>query len=158
MEFLIIVFVIISIISSLTKNIKRHMKRDSSFDPWSFESDYMKEKNKNVKVVIEKERNSIEDEIPGTELPEKKENLQETYSEIQTVESYDFQPQTKMSERVEASVSQGDEKEEILTKDDIDLERELKVLLTGEKLPFGIVVSEVLGLPRALKPYGYRKT
>lgn len=157
MDFLIIAFIIIYIISSIGKNIKKHMKKDSSFDPWSFESEYMKENNKNVKVIIEKERNSIEEKIPEIELVEKKEDLQETHSEIQTVESNDFQPQIKMSERVESSVSQDGGKKEILTKDKMELERELKVLLTGKKLPLGIVVSEVLGPPKALKPYGYRK-
>ncbi len=44
------------------------------------------------------------------------------------------------------------------TKDTGELERELKGFLEGERLPLGIVASEVLGPPRSKRSYSRRKT
>lgn len=158
MEFLIIVFIIIWIISSVSRNIKKNMKKEASFDPWSFDSDLMSENNENVNVkrIIEKKRNSIEKEITETELTDKKEDLQNVNSEIQMGEDYDFQSHKETGERIKPSVNLDEEKEEIITKDDGELKRDLKALLKEEKLPLGIVASEVIGPPRALKKYDYR--
>jgi len=136
------------------------MKKEVSFDPWSFDSDSMSENNENVHVkrIIEKKRDSIEKEISETELTDKKEDLQKVNSETQMGEDYDFRSHKETDERIEPSVNLDGEEEEIITKDDGELKRDLKALLKGEKLPLGIVASEVLGPPRALRPYDHRRT
>jgi len=152
MEFLVIVFIVISIVSSVSRNIKKHMKKEASFDPWSFDSDSMGNNDKNVKETIKAEKNSVEKERPKvnpiTEI--KKDDSQKGYSKKQTAKVYDFQSHN------ETRTFHERKKEDINTKDTGELRGELEVLLTGKKLPLGIVVSEVLGPPRALKTYGYR--
>jgi len=159
MEFLIIVFIIIWIISSVSRNIKKNMKKEVSFDPWSFDSDSMRGDYKNAKEMIKAERDSVEkEEKPEVDQTTKKEDLQKAYSKTQMGEDYDFRSHKETDERIEPSVNLDGEEEEIITKDDGELKRDLKALLKGEKLPLGIVASEVLGPPRALRPYDRRRT
>lgn len=159
MEFLIIGFIIISIISSVSRNIKKHMKKEASFDPWSFDSNSKDDNYKNAKETIKAERNYVGKERPKvdpiTEI--KKDDSQKRYSETQTAKVYDFQSYNETREEIKTPTFQDRKKENIGTKDTGELGRDLEVLLTGKKLPLGIVVSEVLGPPKALKPYGYRK-
>ena len=159
MEFLIIVFIIISIISSVSKNIKKHMKKEASFDPWSFDSDSMGDNDKNVKETIKAERNYVEKERPKvdpiTEI--KKDDLQKDYSETQTAKVDDFQSYNETREEIKTPTFQDGKKENINRKDTGELGRDLGVLLTGNKLPLGIVISEVLGPPKALKPYSHKR-
>ena len=159
MEFLIIVFIIVSVVSSLSRNIKKHMKKEASFDPWSFDSDSMRGDYKNANEMIKAERDSVEkEEKSKVDQIAKKEDLQKVYSKTQMGEDYDFQPHRETREEIE-TLSLLDRKTEYTpTKDTGELGRELKVLLTGEKLPLGIVASEVLGSPRALRSYGRRRT
>jgi len=160
MEFLVIVFIVISIVSSVSRNIKKHMKKEASFDPWSFDSDSMGNNDKNVKETIKAEKNSVEKERPKvnpiTEI--KKDDSQKGYSKKQTAKVYDFQSHNETREEIKPSTFHERKKEDINTKDTGELRGELEVLLTGKKLPLGIVVSEVLGPPRALKPYRHKKT
>jgi len=160
MEFLIIVFIIISIISSVSRNIKRNLKKEAFFDPWSFDSDSMSDKDKNVKETIETEGNSFEKERPKidpiTEI--KKDDSQKSYSETQTDKVDDFQSYDETREEIKVPTFQEKKKEDINEKDNGELRRGLEILLTGKKLPLGIVISEVLGPPRALNPYNHKKT
>ncbi|MFW6134972.1 MAG: hypothetical protein ACOC5R_05295 [Elusimicrobiota bacterium] len=157
MEFLIIVFIIVSVVSSLSRNIKKHMKKESPFDPWSFDSDSMRGDHKNVKEMIKAERDSVEKEKPEVEQIDKKEDLQKAYAGTQMVEEYGFQPHEETREEIKTLSLLDRKTEDTAAKDTGELGRELKVLLTGEKLPLGIVASEVLGPPRALKPYSHKK-
>jgi len=133
------------------------MKKEVSFDPWSFDSDSMRGDYKNAKEMIKAEKDYVEKEKPEVDQTTKKEDLQKAYSRAHMVEDYDFRSHKETDERIEPSVNLGGEEEEIITKDDGELKRDLKALLKGEKLPLGIVASEVLGPPRALKPYDRRR-
>jgi len=156
MEFLIIVFIIVSIVSALSRNIKKHMKKESPFDPWSFDADSMRGDYKNAKEMIKAERDSVEKEKPGVDLTAKKEDLQKAYSKTQMVQDYDSQFHKETREEIETLSLLDRKKEDTPTKDTGELEGELKELLTGRKLPLAIIASEVLGPPRALRPYGRR--
>jgi len=159
MEFLIIVFIIISIISSVSKNIKKHMKKEASFDPWSFDSDSMGDNYKNVKETIKTERNDVEKERPKVDpITEMKEDdLKKGYSKTQRAKVYDFQSYNETREEFKTPTFWDRKKENIKAKDTGELERDLEILLTGNKLPLGIVISEVLGPPKALKFYSHKK-
>lgn len=165
MEFLIILFIVVSLISSITRNIRKHTKRETNFDPWSFdsESEYKEDK----KLLQEKRQADekeffIEEKEPEVEvgLEEKKQNKQETESTSQLDENLNLDYKN-YPEDVEYSPTplpyQNSDKEGIKIKESGELEKELKSFLTGRKLPLGIIVSEVLGPPRSLKSHSYRK-
>jgi hypothetical protein len=69
MEFIIIVFVIISLLSSLSKQakkgrrIEKRRKREIIFDPWSFEEEFPKDRLKRkdeetVSIAVGEEKDS----------------------------------------------------------------------------------------------------
>ncbi len=57
----------------------------------------------------------------------------------------------------EARPARAQRKKGLPVRDTGSFERELQGLFTGEKIPLGIVASEVLGQPRAKRPYGRRR-
>ena len=70
MEFLIFVFILISILSSLMKRRTREWKKkkESFFDPWTFEEEIPKEKFESIEVEIAEEIEEREkEEIPIVE-------------------------------------------------------------------------------------------
>ena len=158
MEFLIIAIVIISIFSSITRQFKKNMKKEAPFDPWSFGSDSPEEDSKRLEEETEEEEDFIEEEKPEIAHPVRREHFQETFSKPKEDENDYFPPDKKEREHIKPSLLQDERKEDLSTKDTVDFEVDLnRLLLTGKKLPLGIVVSEVLGPPRALRPYGHRK-
>ena len=157
MEFLIIAIVIISIFSSITRQFKKNMKKEAPFDPWSFDSDSPEEDSRRLEEETEEE-DFIEEEKPEIAHPIRQKHLQDTFSRPEKVEDDDSLPGKKEREYLKPSFLEDGRKEDLSTKDTVDFEAELNsLLLTGKKLPLGIVVSEILGPPRALRPYR-RKT
>ncbi len=158
MEFLIIAIVIISIFSSITKQFKKNRKKEAPFDPWSFDSDSPEDDFKRLEEETEEEEDFIEEEKPVTEIPVKQKYLQDTYSRLQKDSNYDSPSYLETREQIKAPSFQGKKKEYKETKETGELETNLKELLLGNKLPLAIVASEVLGFPRAIRPYGRKRT
>ncbi|MBN2245703.1 MAG: hypothetical protein JW755_07645 [Candidatus Aminicenantes bacterium] len=161
MEFLVIAFIIISLVSSISKNIRKQMKKDAPFDPWSFDSKPSREDVEQLpeEAEAEAEEEMIEEEPePAEDITVVRESLPETVFEEQLVE-----------EKIEADslISEEIEEESIvppLLKEEKEYqelpktgkpEEELKAFLAGRKLPLAIIASEVLGPPRAKLPYSY---
>jgi hypothetical protein len=164
MEFLIILFIVVSLISSITRNIKKHTKRGSNFDPWSFDSE---SEYKEDEKLLQEKRQADEKELfteekePEVEvaLAGEKQSKQETepISQLDENLALQYQDYPEVPEDFTPLPYQDSGKEVIKIKERRELEKELKTFLTGSKLPLGIVVSEVLGPPRFLKPHSYRK-
>jgi hypothetical protein len=135
MEFIIIAIVIISIFSSLTRQFKKNMKKGPSFDPWSFDSDSPENESKTA---------------PSSRpIP-----VQEPFSRLQESIDYDSLPNREVREQITPSIEQGKKTREYTPIIDAgEFEKGIKELLTGKRLPLGIVASEVLGPPRANRPY-----
>ncbi|MFA6621722.1 MAG: hypothetical protein WCV43_05160, partial [Candidatus Caldatribacteriota bacterium] len=56
MDFLIILFILISVVSSIIKNIRKQTKSKPAYDPWSFDSESVDaEKLLKEKIPTEKE-------------------------------------------------------------------------------------------------------
>lgn len=164
MEFLIILFIVVLLISSVTRKIKKHTKREVNFDPWSFdsESEYKEdEKILHVKRQADKKELFTEEKEPEVEvsLAEKKQNGQERKVTRQLDKNLGLHYQDYFEEPRDfiPLTYQNSDKQVIKTKEENELEKELKTFLAGRKLPLGIVVSEVLGPPRSLKSHIYRK-
>jgi hypothetical protein len=164
MEFLIILFIVVSLISSITRNIKKHTKREANFDPWSFDSESEYEEGK--KYLQEKrqpeEKEFFNEEKESTVeigLAEKGENRKETQPTSQLDEdlALHYQEYPEEPKGPTPLTYQDSDKESVRIKERRELERDLKTFLTGRKLPLGIVISEVLGPPRSIKFYNYRK-
>jgi len=161
LEFLFIVIVIISIISSISKNIKRQMKKETPFDPWSFDSDSDIKIDNEKKLQKEEftEEESVVEQKAEERLITKQEDFQEVYPDKEVIGDDSFQPYIEIKNDNKTTFLQDlqDQKKEdtsIIATGEMD--RELKTLLTGKKLPLGVIASEVLGPPRALKPYKHR--
>ena len=163
MDFLIILFIIISVISSIVKNIKKQTKSKPGYDPWSFDSESVDaEKLLKEKIPTEKEEVfNYEEAKPEIEisLAEKQKNKQETelkgrVEQVDKSIEIDHPEETK---DIAKTPFQGLPKEDLKVKKSGELEKELKKLLVGDNLPLGIISLEVLGPPRALRPYKFKR-
>lgn len=162
MDLLIILFIIISVISSIIKNIRKNTKIEPAYDPWSFDSEsvdgekLLQEKNPTVKeevVNYEEAKPEIE-----TSLAEKQENKKGAELKSQPTQA-DKNIDVYYLKDTEGAVNQsyqGAQKEDSKVKKSEELDKELKKLLIGDNLPLGIISLEVLGPPRALRPYKYK--
>lgn len=160
MEFLIILFIIVSLVSSIAKNIKKHSKKGAPFDPWSFDSESLDEENYLQEKRQSKEKEYFEEETePEVSLAKQQKTQPEDELKRQTEEEstdLDYQEEIESSITPAYRVST-QEYNKIGEVGYGELEKELKIFLTGRKLPLGIVFSEILGPPRVLKPHSYRK-
>jgi hypothetical protein len=166
MEFIIIVFVIISLLSSLSKQakkgrrIEKRRKREIIFDPWSFEEEFPKDRLKRkdeetVSIAVGEEKDStflIERE--GKVKEWEKERFVEAIAQPGEDKELIISPYEEEKELLEPSYFVDEEKERIVTADTapLYLKKELTQLLRSGQLPLAIVLSEILGPPRALKP------
>ena len=167
MEFLIIIFVIFSLLSSLSKQakkgskIRKRRKKEVLFDPWSFEEGFPKDRlerkdEDTVSIPVEEERDStfpIEVESEVKEWGKKR--LVEDITPLEEVKEFIVPPYEEEGELIEPSYFMDEEKEKITITDTAPLlymEKELVQLLKGGQLPLAIVLAEILGPPRALKP------
>lgn len=161
MEFLIIAVVIISIFSSIAKQLKKSMKKETPFDPWSLGSDSSEDDYNNLeeeKEIEEDQGGLIVEGKPKTTHLERWERLQRTFSRTEKTEQDDSPPGKKEREHLEPHFFEDEKKVSLPTRDTLDFEVELKnILLTGKKLHLGIVLSEVLGSPKSLRPYGRKR-
>jgi hypothetical protein len=164
MEFLIILFIVVSLISSITRNIKKHTKGDSNFDPWSFDSESEYEEDK--KPLQEKGQAEVKEFFTEAKesavevgLEEKKRVGKETEPTNQLDENLALHYQDYLEVPGDSTPLpyQDSNQEDIKLEKPGKMEKELKTLLTGNKLPLGIIVSEVLGPPRSLKSHNFRK-
>jgi hypothetical protein len=159
MEFLIILFIVVSLISSIVRNIKKHSKKGTPFDPWSFDSESLDKENYLQEKRQSKEKEYFEEETePEVSLAKQQKIQPEDELKKQTEESADLYYQEETESHINPAY-QGSTKEDAKTNTAGygELEKDLKTFLTSNKLPLGIVFSEILGPPRALKPHSYRK-
>ncbi|HPK86800.1 MAG TPA: hypothetical protein PK267_02135 [Atribacterota bacterium] len=168
MEFLIFVFILISILSSLMKRRTREWKKkkESFFDPWTFEEEIPKEKSESIEVEIaeeieerEKEEITIFDQDAKIREEEKElafepELLLDEVSMPGEAEIYALPSELKERTPEILSLLLEKEKDKQLTVDREEpyLGKELDNFLRNGKLPLAIVFSEILGPPRAFKP------
>lgn len=160
MQFLIFIFILLSIISSLRKKVKEARKKKPLFDPWSFGDESPGDKVEKTTEYIEIEEEKTE-AVP-LKLPEKleieeAEKHQDVTDDILfTEEDEKFEPLSKQekAEPFVPSLLLEEEGEKVKTAaiGSIDSQQELKSLLLGQQLPLAIVASEILGPPRALRP------
>ena len=136
------------------------MKKERPFDPWSFGSDSDTEIDNEKKLQKGEiaEEKSVEEQKDEERLIAKQEGYQEVYSDKGAFENDDFQPYIETKEENETTFLQDRKKEDTPIIANSQMAKELKTLLTGKKLPLGVIASEVLGPPRALKPYKHRKS
>jgi CRISPR/Cas system CSM-associated protein Csm4 (group 5 of RAMP superfamily) len=159
MEFLIFVFILISIVSSLTRQAKKNSKKETFFDPWSFEEDLPEDQLKKAQERMEAETVRrdivIEDGELEIEEAEEQEPKAEDVPQQEETKEFIFSSDQEVEEQTESFFlsKESKEKEDALKIDtaSINLEKELNSFLMGRKLPLAIIVSEILGLPRALK-------
>jgi hypothetical protein len=138
MEFIIIAIVIISIFSSITRQFKKNMKKGPSFDPWSFDSDSPENESKAA--------------LSSRPIP-----LQEPFSRLQKSIDNGSLTNREVTEQNTPSIVQGKKTREYTPIIDAgEFEKGIKELLIGNRLPLGIVASEVLGPPRANRPYRHK--
>jgi len=166
MEFLIIIFIIFSLLSSLSKQakktnkVRKRRKKEVLFDPWSFKEGFPedgleREDEDTASIMLEEERDPV---FPIEEVGEIKERERERLVEdiIPLEESKKFivTPYEETKELIEPSYFVDEEKEKITITATVPLylEKELTQLLRGGQLPLAIVLAEILGPPRALKP------
>ncbi|MDD3655855.1 MAG: hypothetical protein PHI72_03715 [Atribacterota bacterium] len=160
MEFLIFAFILISIVSSLTRQAKKNRKKDTFFDPWSFEEDLpenqLKKAQERMEAEIGRRDILIEDGKAEIEEAEELEPPAEDVPQQEEIKEFIFSSDQEVEEQTESFFlsKEAQEKEEDLKIDtaSINLEKELNSFLMGRKLPLAIVVEEILGPPRALKP------
>ncbi len=161
MEFLIFVFILISVLSSLTRQAKKNRKKDNFFDPWSFENDIPEDRLKKAQERMEEEIGRrdilIEDEQLKTEQAKEQEYLPENDLPPEEAEEAIVFSDQELIELAESSFLSPEEseveRESVLTMDtySTQIEKELTSLIVGHRLPLAIVMSEILGSPRALK-------
>ncbi len=156
MEFLIIVFVIITIFSSISKRFKEEAKKKSPFDPWSFDSDSLEDDYNNLKKqeVKETEEDFIEEEKSKIDLSEKQPEIPvpEAYPGGQNINKYRSSTEQD-KEQDPVNIDKVKENGNQLAEKTSAPETQLKALLTGRELPLTVVATEILGPPKARKPY-----
>lgn len=133
MEFLVFIFIIISILSSLEKQMRKNRKvrkKEIDFDPWSFVNKFPREK---IKADAEDKK------IDYILYPSPKEPAKKRKSSP---------PIVKEEEKVLISATDHTTQ---------DFTKELADLVTGKRLPLVMLASEILGPPRAIKPIARRK-
>ena len=169
MEFLIFVFVIVSILSSLNDWAKknREKKREKFFDPWSFERDSQIERLKKIgkkedsfKKTSDKTKTSLSKDEISAEVREKEEYFAEHFVHPKEKRVFISSPivgKQKTKKKIDQSIlSKKDEKEDILSPplpDSFNLRKEVAKILSSSQLPQAILISEILGPPRAFKPH-----
>ena len=162
MEFLIVAFIIISILSSLTRNRRRVRKKEDVFDPWSFDvdSESVKEDTEGLPGEPEGEEGYAEEE-PEPEsvanLTATREPLPETFPEEEPVKEAEFIPYVEREAEMISTPVMGEKRKTAELREIGKLEEELKALLTGRRLPLAIVASEILGPPRSRIHYNGRR-
>jgi len=164
MDFLIILFIIISVVSSIIKNIRKQTKSKPAYDPWSFGSEsvdsekLLQEKRPTEKKEIFNYEEEVQPEIEIS-LVEKQKDTQETEikSQAEQVDKHIDFYNLEETKEIQNKPYQELQKEDLKIKKSRELEKELKKLLIGNNLPLGIISLEVLGPPRALRPYKYKK-
>ena len=166
MEFLIIIFIIFSLLSSLskqskkTRRIRNRRKKEVLFDPWSFKEgfpeDRLERKDEDTaSIMLEEERDSVFPIEEESEVKEReRERLVEDIALLEESKKFIVTPYEETKELIEPSYFVDEEKEKITITDTVPLylEKELTQLLRGGQLPLAIVLAEILGPPRALKP------
>lgn len=166
MEFLIFVFILISILSSFMKRRTREWKKkkESFFDPWTFEEEIPKEKSESIEVEIAEEIEEREkEEIPiveeDIEIREEEpvfepEYLLDEVSMPGEAEIYALPSELKERTPEILSLLLEKERDKQLTVDREEpyLGKELDNFFRNGKLPLAIIFSEILGPPRAFKP------
>jgi hypothetical protein len=159
MEFLIIAFIIMTILSSLTRNRKRNIKKEAPFDPWSFGFDSEPSNEGTEESPGEPEEEFVEEE-PESEasITTTREPLPETFPGEELVKEAEFIPYVERKEEMIITPVPEEKRKTAEIGETRNLEEELKVLLTGRRLPLAIVASEVLGPPRAKTPFYYRSS
>lgn len=162
MEFLIFVFILISILSSLTSKTRKNRKKETLFDPWSFEEDLPEDKPKKVQNIrkiweVEPESRDIlidERESEIKQVEEQEDVLEDILPPYEVEESIWYSEQEQKEKKLtEPYFSSGveKEKEKDLKIDSVsfNLEKELSSLLVGNKLPLAILISEILSPPKS---------
>ena len=160
MQFLIFIFILLSIISSLRKKVKEARKKKPLFDPWSFGDESPDDKTEDaLENIVETATTADMGDLKLAEEPEIKEaeKHQDVRDDILfTEEDEKFEPLSKQekAEPFVPSLLLEEEGEKVKTAaiGSIDSQQELKSLLLGQQLPLAIVASEILGPPRALRP------
>lgn len=157
MDLIIILFIIISIISSIGKQLKRTNKREKYFDPWSFGNDkeerldYLNETSK-IKNIEAEEIKNVEEEFNSqskkmfSEEEDSEENsllYQKTFHQESPIAE---QSAEKKEDYTESSITSNRKKEEAPFSDEM-----FRNLLTDKSLPFAFIASEVIGLPISRK-------
>ncbi len=166
MNFLIFIFIIISILSSLQNQVKkknrnRKREREKFFDPWSFdidsEIDILKEmhKKEDLKEGPGKKNIFLLEDTPELELPEEGEHSLEDilYPEEKGEFTFSTDVETK-EEQTGISTLQYKKKEMFST---TYLEKGVATIFKDGQLPLAILFSEILGPPRAIKPFRVKK-
>lgn len=167
MNFLIFIFIIISILSSLQSRVKKKNRnkkreREKFFDPWSFERDseidILKEILKKEDLEEEPGKKDIfllKDE-PELVIPEEgKHPLEDIlYPEEKGEFIFSTDVEAKEEEQTENSTLQYKKKE---TPSTTNLEKGVANIFKSGQLPLAILFSEILGPPRAIKPFGVKK-
>ena len=160
MQFLVFIFILLSIISSLRKKLKEDRKKEPLFDPWSFSDESPGDKAETATGYMEIEEEKTE--ATALKFPEKLE-IEEVKEQKYVTEDVLYLGVAKESEplvEIEKAepvipsllLDKEGEKGTVRTLGSIDSREELKNLLLGQQLPLAIVASEILGPPRAFRP------
>lgn len=161
MEFLIVAFIIMTVLSSLTRNRRRVRKKQDVFDPWSFGPDSEPSK-KDVDVEElsgeqEEEEFAEEEPEPEVDVTAIRESFPETFSGEEPDREAEFIPYVEREEEIIIPPVPEEKRKTAELRETGKLEEELKALLTGRRLPLAIVASEVLGPPRSRIHYSGRR-
>lgn len=163
MEFLIIVFVIISLFSSLSKQakkgrrIEKRRKREIIFDPWSFEEELpegrlKKKYEEAISIPMEEKSDSVHQIESESGV---KESFGGDIDPLEVDREFSVSSYKEAKLLIESSYFTNEVKEKkTITKKIPPLypKKRFLQLLRGGQLHLAIVFSEILGPPRALKP------
>ena len=157
MQFLIFVFILLSLLSSLKKKGRRIRRKEPFFDPWSFGEEPPEDRTEDaLKNIVETtDMGSLKlAKEPKIEEAEKHQDVTEDSHYIEEDEKFEPLPKQEKAGLFIPSLLLDEEGEKGTARalDPTNSEQVLKGLLLGRQLPLAIVASEILGPPRAFRP------
>ena len=161
MHFLIFTFILMSLLSSLRKKLRRIRSKKPYFDPWSFGEELLEDNTEDTpENIVDTADIGVLRLAEEPEIGAAEKHQDATDDILYTEKDEKFEPLSKQ-EKTELFtpsllLDEEGEKRTVRALDSTDSQQMLKDLLLSQQLPLVIVVSEILGPPKALRPTGNR--